>query len=118
MSAPSTFFWRLGCASGASAVLLGAFGAHGLQARFAGHPDREKLLSTWHTASSYHLVHSGILLIAASQRKQLAAQLLAGGIAVFSGSLYALVLSGVKVLGAVTPIGGLLLVGGWAAMLL
>ena len=107
-------YHRIAALSGASAVLLGAFGAHALQ-RFSADP---KALATWATASSYHLLHSAVLLAAAQQRKQTSCALLAGGIAVFSGSLYLLVLTGEKRLGAITPIGGLLLTGGWLALLL
>ena len=96
--------------SGAAAVLLGAFGAHALK-----HLDA-KALANWGTAASYHLVHSVLLLHAAKEKKTGACWLLSGGIALFSGSLYVLTLSGQKWLGAITPIGGLMLVGGWVAL--
>jgi len=108
-------FWRIGAFSGASAVLLGAFGAHGLQKYLENNP---KTIANWQTAAQYHLVHSGALLIAAAYRKQYASILFTSGIVIFSGSLYLLVLSGEKKLGAITPIGGLLLVGGWVALTL
>ncbi len=105
--------YSLAAASGCSAVLLGAFGAHALKGIDPA------LLSTWSTASSYHLAHSIVLLHAASRNPAGAAgKLLAGGIALFSGSLYLLVLTRVKALGAITPIGGLLLAAGWAALAL
>ena len=106
--------WRFGAVSGASAVLLGAFGAHGLAKHFEANP---RHAATWATAAQYHLVSSAVTLVAASQRKVPAAALLAAGTVVFSGSLYALVLTNVKALGAVTPVGGLLMVGGWLALL-
>jgi len=112
---PLSLYWKLGAISGASAVLLGAFGAHGLAKRFEGNP---KALANWSTAAQYHLIHSGALLIAAATRKPHASALFTFGIIIFSGSLYVLVLSGQKWLGAITPIGGLLLVGGWLALLL
>jgi uncharacterized membrane protein YgdD (TMEM256/DUF423 family) len=94
---------------GCSAVLLGAFGAHALKGIDPA------LLSTWSTASQYHLVHSVVLLFS-STRSVLATRLLTAGVLTFSGSLYLLVLTRVKILGAVTPIGGLLLAAGWAAL--
>ena len=108
---------RVGAASGALAVALGAFGAHGLATRFANDP---KPLATWSTASHYHLVHSGVLVLAATMHKPRACQLLAGGMLLFSGSLYLLVLSTPdrRWLGAVAPIGGTLLIAGWLALLL
>ncbi len=111
---PLSLYWKLGAISGASAVLLGAFGAHGLAKRFENNP---KALTNWHTAAQYHLVHSGALLIAAAARKPYASALFTSGIIIFSGSLYILVLSGQKWLGAITPIGGLLLVSGWIALI-
>ena len=119
--------WRVGALSGASSVLLGAFGAHALKARLG---EGSPLLATWATAAQYHLVHSGAILIAAGaarQHQQLrpagggpatAAAFFAAGTLLFSGSLYALVLTGEKRLGAVTPIGGVLLTAGWLALLL
>ena len=106
-------FWRIAALSGASAVLLGAFGAHGLRSRVA-----PELLTTWATASNYHLLHSAVLLVSASSGRPIASALLAGGIVLFSGSLYVLVLSGRRWVGAITPVGGLLLAGGWLALAL
>jgi uncharacterized membrane protein YgdD (TMEM256/DUF423 family) len=111
MFVPNSLF-KLGALFGASGVLLGAFGAHGLQRRVTD----PKVLQTWGTAANYQLIHSIALLVASQHRSPLPARLFASGILVFSGSLYALVLSDVKVLGAVTPVGGLLLVGGWVAL--
>jgi uncharacterized membrane protein YgdD (TMEM256/DUF423 family) len=112
-STASTAF-RFGAVSGATAVLLGAFGAHALA---KVNPD-PKAMETWKTAAQYHLAHSVALLAASGHRSRLPAALFAGGILVFSGSLYLLVLSEKKWLGAITPIGGLLLTGGWLALLL
>ena len=102
---------RAGAISGALAVALGAFGAHGLKSRVA-----PELLATWHTAAAYHLVHALAAVVAGSCGANTAGALLLGGQAVFSGSLYALVLTGEKRLGALTPLGGLALIAGWASL--
>ncbi len=107
-------FAKVAALSGASAVLLGAFGAHAL----ARYTSDQKALSTWQTASAYHLIHSVVLLHAAQQRNLVSCRLLTAGILIFSGSLYVLTLSGQKWLGAVTPIGGVLLTAGWVALAL
>ena len=116
----SPVFFRIGATSGAAAVLLGAFGAHALKATFAADASgRSKEL--WHTASSYHLAHALALCLAASTAPAMtqtslpsSCLLLAAGQLVFSGSLYALSLFPARRwLGAVMPVGGLLLVGGW-----
>lgn len=96
---------------GALAVALGAFGAHGLEGRVSA-----DALETWRTAATYHLVHSVALAAMAGERSGLAARLLTIGVVIFSGSLYALVLSGQTWLGAVTPLGGLALIAGWSAL--
>jgi uncharacterized membrane protein YgdD (TMEM256/DUF423 family) len=101
----------------AFAVGFGAFGAHGLRNRLDAYS-----MSIYEKAVFYHFVHAlGILLVAslmranalspASQNRICA--LLAIGILVFSGSLYALAVSGVRMLGAITPIGGLAFIAGW-----
>jgi len=97
---------------GAAGVALGAFGAHGLRARLDA-----RSLEVWETAVRYHLVHAVALLAlalspyAASLRT--AGWLFAAGIALFSGSLYALALGGPRLLGPVTPLGGLAFIAGW-----
>lgn len=117
MNAP--WLW-VGSVLGGLGVMLGAFGAHGLRARVS--PER---LANWHTATEYHLIHAlallavGLLLRQAPQAG--AAASAAGwcftlGTLVFSGSLYLLVLSGQRWLGAITPIGGVLLIIGWACL--
>ncbi len=88
----------------------GAFGAHALQTRITD----PKLLDTWKTAAQYHMMHSGAACLAAAVcPSPTAAALLLGGNLLFSGSLYALVLSGHRKLGAITPIGGILYIMGW-----
>jgi uncharacterized membrane protein YgdD (TMEM256/DUF423 family) len=96
---------------GASAVALGAFGAHGLK----GHVDAAGL-ATWKTAAGYHLAHAVALAAIAEERHALAAKAFTAGVLLFSGSLYLLVLTGVGWLGAITPLGGLFLIGGWLAL--
>jgi uncharacterized membrane protein YgdD (TMEM256/DUF423 family) len=111
-------FLALAGLSGAIAVGTGAFGAHGLKARLP--PD---LLAIWHTGASYHLSHALALVGAAwaAQRFPGAASTAAGwlfvaGTVIFSGSLYALALTGVRALGAVTPFGGVAFIAGWLAL--
>src|SRR5205823_7354111 len=100
------------------AVALGAFGAHALKSRIAS-----DMQAVWQTAVLYHGWHAlallgvGLLILHFPDRAGLpwAAWLFVAGIALFSGSLYALALSGVKTLGAVTPIGGIALLIAWLA---
>lgn len=103
---------------GLLAVLLGAFGAHALKAKLA--PD---LLAVWKTANEYQFYHAlalglvGLLLRGAPDRAlDAAGACFVIGVLFFSGSLYALALSNVRVLGAITPIGGLLFIAGWAML--
>ncbi len=106
--------FRISAVLGFLAVALGAFGAHGFKALL----ERNGTLEVWHTAALYHLVHSVVLLFLAS-REPLpiwAWRLLLAGVLLFSGSLYALALTEVKVLGAITPIGGVCLLAGWVAL--
>lgn len=99
----------------ALAVAAGAFGAHGLAARVS-----EADLATWRTAALYHMVHALALVALGAtgrlQQAQPAGWLLLAGILVFSGSLYVLVLSQQRWLGAVTPIGGLAFIAGWLVL--
>jgi uncharacterized membrane protein YgdD (TMEM256/DUF423 family) len=104
----------------ALAVAMGAFGAHGLRSRLDAYS-----MSVYEKAVFYHFIHAiGILLVAALARTNAltpAAQarvawLLLIGIIIFSGSLYALAITGVRVLGAITPIGGLAFIAGWALL--
>ncbi|MFI5315237.1 MAG: DUF423 domain-containing protein [Myxococcota bacterium] len=103
---------------GALSVLAGAFGAHGLRGEVT--PER---LSAWSTASHYALIHSGVILAlalygsATGRSVTLPASLFTAGVALFSGSIFGLVLFELRVLGPVTPIGGALLIGGWASLL-
>ena len=102
----------------AATVAIGAFGAHGLQ----NHTDA-KGLATWETGVKYQAMHGlGLLLLAALyDRVAPTGALLAYlgmlcGVLIFSGTLYALVLTGIKWLGAITPIGGVLLIASWVIL--
>lgn len=103
---------RVAAGLGALAVATGAFGAHGLRELVA--PER---LVTWQTAAHYHLVHAVVLLVLATRPTvpRLAFGLLTLGVALFSGSLYLLVLLDQGWLGAVTPFGGVAMIAGWLA---
>jgi len=105
---------------GALGVAFGAFGAHALRARLA-----PAMLAVYHTAVLYHLVHALALglvaVLVASKPSALGSGAGAAfviGIVLFSGSLYALALSGVRGLGAVTPFGGVAFLVGWALLAL
>ena len=104
----------LGALSGFLAVALGAFGAHALRERLA--PD---LLAAFETGARYHLVHALAIVVVGFAEARLPAVRLSGflflfGTLLFSGSLYALAITGVRGWGAVTPLGGLLFLVGWA----
>jgi len=102
----------------ALAVSLGAFGAHALKKVLS-----PEMLTIYHTGVEYQFYHAiGLLIIGLAgfhiQSKYLnwAGLLLTIGIIIFSGSLYVLTLSGIKVLGAITPIGGVSFIAGWICM--
>lgn len=114
------FLLLASAANGFLAVALGAFGAHGLKTRLADLPDVARRLAWWDTAAHYHLMHAlalGVLALASAHVSQRwvgrAGIALLIGIALFSGSLYAMTLTGVTALGAVTPLGGVGLLAGW-----
>ncbi|MFW6023572.1 MAG: DUF423 domain-containing protein [Myxococcota bacterium] len=105
------------------AVALGAFGAHALQAFFERVEDGVKRAGWWETATQYHLAHAVALGVVAwvASRAPGPAATAAGwgflvGVLLFSGSLYAMTLTGFRGLGMVTPFGGLSLLVGWAAL--
>src|SRR5262245_3115396 len=110
-------FWLLVAAiNGFLAVAVGAFGAHALRDRLPA--DR---LAVFETGARYHMYHALALLAVAWLGTQRPAATVAGwlmlaGIVLFSGSLYALAMTGVRGLGAITPLGGLALLAGWAAL--
>ncbi|WP_437727799.1 DUF423 domain-containing protein [Sorangium sp. So ce861] len=116
-------FFLLSGVYGFLGVALGAFGAHGLKAKLDALPDGALRASWWQTGSLYHLVHALALALAAhlAARTGGAAATVAGfcfaaGVVLFSGSLYVMTLTGVRVLGAVTPLGGLFFLAGWGAV--
>ena len=92
-------------------IAFGAFGAHALKDLLEAH----QMSAVWNTAVLYHLIHAPVLLWLAGRKSisTLAVSLFAGGILLFSGSLYALALTDQHLLGAITPVGGLLLMAGW-----
>ena len=98
-------------------VALGAFGAHALQ----GHLSPTHI-QIYHTAVLYHLLHTmallgyGIISRDLKRVRRWPGICFAAGIIIFSGSLYLLALTGISWLGAITPIGGLLLLGGWIGL--
>lgn len=113
---PDVFRIRVSAFIGFLAILLGAMGAHG--------PLHDKLkaageLSHWETAVQYHLPHAVVLLLLAlfchssAGTMRWAWRMILAGILLFSGSLYVLAFTGVKWLGAITPLGGLSLMIGW-----
>lgn len=108
----------LGAVYGFLGVVLGAFGAHALRQRLS-----PEMLQVWHVGVEYQFYHAlallalGLLMLLRPAPGQTLAGIgFALGILLFSGSLYALSLSGVRVLGAITPIGGLLFLLGWVSL--
>jgi uncharacterized membrane protein YgdD (TMEM256/DUF423 family) len=102
---------RMAAATGAMAVMLGAFGAHGLKDLLA----QNGTAAIWEKAVFYHFIHTVILFVLA-QRQPLKAGpwwCFFSGIVIFSGSLYLLAVTNLHWLGAVTPIGGVSLIAGW-----
>jgi uncharacterized membrane protein YgdD (TMEM256/DUF423 family) len=101
----------IGAGALALAVVLGAFGAHGLKGRVDDYA-----IGIWERAVFYHFIHAlGLLVIPLFRirRANWVAVLLVIGILLFSGSLYVLVLSGVRMVGVVTPFGGLAFIAAW-----
>jgi uncharacterized membrane protein YgdD (TMEM256/DUF423 family) len=114
-------FFGLGALSGAMAVALGAFGAHGLKARLPA-----DLLATFETGVRYQMYHALALLAVAwavtrwsgSSLPAAAGWLFVAGTVLFSCSLYLLALTGQRWLGAITPLGGVAFVAGWVCLAL
>ncbi len=117
------FFIIAGAINAAIAVGFGAFGAHALKERLSEH-----YLAVWETAVQYQMFHAiallaiGILsssaLFGASTQLSWAGYLILAGIVIFSGSLYVLSLSGIGILGAITPIGGVAFIAGWIMLII
>lgn len=113
-SAVAAFLLALG-------VALGAFGAHGLRARL----ESSGMTSVYEKAVFYHFIHAiGILLVALLAKTSTISPagmdrvgwLLLVGIILFSGSLYVLAFTGVRILGAITPLGGIAFIAGWVLL--
>ena len=113
----------IGALLGMTGVALGAFGAHGLAARL----EANGRSGTFQTAVQYHQLHAvalialGALIAATAQTNpgafNLAGVLMTVGTVIFSGALYVLAIFDLRIMGAVAPIGGTLMVAGWAALL-
>lgn len=109
-------FLAIGAIFALIAVGLGAFGAHGLKERLT-----PEMLAIWKTGVDYHVYHAlgllavGLLAIHLPESRLLRASgwLMAAGVMIFSGSLYALALSDMRVLGAITPVGGAAFLAAW-----
>jgi uncharacterized membrane protein YgdD (TMEM256/DUF423 family) len=114
-------FIRLGAANLFIAVCAGAFGAHALKTILSS-----AMLSVWQTAVNYHMVHGlGLVLIGIlvrqlpgdshvnTQRLRQAGWAMSGGIVLFCGSLYTMALTDLRLLGAITPFGGILFLAAW-----
>ncbi len=115
---PARLFLLCGAAYGLLGVAAGAFATHALRARLA--PD---LLAVFHTGVEYQFYHAFALLVVGllllnrpAPPLPLAGWCFAAGVPLFSGSLYALALTGTRWLGAITPFGGLLFLLGWALL--
>jgi uncharacterized membrane protein YgdD (TMEM256/DUF423 family) len=113
-------FLLVGAVAGAIGVGFGAFGAHGLRARVS-----PEMLAAFETGVRYQMYHAFAILVVAIALSRFdgrlvrsAGWLFTAGIALFSGSLYAMVLTGTPGLGAITPIGGLAFLAGWGCLVL
>ena len=108
----ATILFRIAAALCLLAVGLGAFGAHALKATLQS----SGMTGVWDKAVLYHFLHALALVVLAlhGAGNRVAYFLIAGGILFFSGSLYALALTNIRWLGAITPIGGLCFLAGWA----
>lgn len=117
------FFLIAGAVNALLSVAFGAFGAHMLEGRVA-----EKYLDTWQTAVQYQMFHSiGLMVVAVLMSTTFigplaslswAGYLMLAGIVIFSGSLYVLSLTGISILGAITPIGGVAFIAGWIMLII
>jgi uncharacterized membrane protein YgdD (TMEM256/DUF423 family) len=111
-------FLLLGALAAFLAVAIGAFGAHGLRGRLS-----PEMMAVFQTGVQYHMYHAlaivlvgGIMGHMSGWLIQTAGWCFVAGILVFSGSLYLLAVTGITTLGAITPIGGLLFLAGWACL--
>eukprot|EP01119_Soliformovum_irregulare_P012016 TRINITY_DN3085_c0_g1_i1.p1 TRINITY_DN3085_c0_g1~~TRINITY_DN3085_c0_g1_i1.p1 ORF type:complete len:132 (-),score=21.49 TRINITY_DN3085_c0_g1_i1:38-433(-) len=121
MANPSIWF-GIGAISAASAVGLGAFGAHGLRTSLRNHhteKEVERIAKTYDKGAHYHLTHSlGLMAcsLVPNPFAKFAAGFFLGGMTLFSGSLYAMAVTGEKRLGPITPIGGVAFIAGWLTL--
>ena len=111
----SAWCLRLAAVSGFLVVALGAFGAHGLKATLETH----QTLAIWEKAVLYHALHTLVLLVLAAQPSIAMGAVVSFlcGIVLFSGSLYLLAVTNLRWLGAITPLGGVGFLLGWAWLL-
>jgi len=117
MTTSAKLFLAAGGLAALAAVALGAFGAHALKSRLSA-----EMLSVWHTGIEYHVYHALGLLAVGLVAQQLpesgllkwSGWLMLAGILLFSGSLYAFALTGVRSLGAIAPVGGTAFLAAWA----
>jgi len=102
---------RITAGLGFLAVALGAFGAHGLKDLLA----QNQTTAIWEKAVFYHFIHTAVMLVVAVRQPLMRGAWVSFliGILIFSGSLYILAVTGLKWLGAITPLGGLSLLVGW-----
>lgn len=117
------FFIIAGAINAAIAVAFGAFGAHALKEKLSAH-----YLAVWETAVQYQMFHAlGLIAIGILMSSSLlgpitqlnwAGYLLLAGTIIFSGSLYILSLTGIGILGAITPIGGVAFIAGWIMLII
>jgi uncharacterized membrane protein YgdD (TMEM256/DUF423 family) len=109
-------FSRLAAITGLLAVVLGAFGAHGLK-DLLGH---NGTVAIWEKAVFYHFIHAVMLFILAERKNvpRLTWWSFFAGILIFSGSLYLLAVTDARWLGAITPIGGVAFIIGWVCLIL
>jgi uncharacterized membrane protein YgdD (TMEM256/DUF423 family) len=112
-------FLIIGAINAMVAVALGAFGAHGLEGKIT-----DKYLAIWEKATQYQMYHAlgllviGVLSGTTSLNLNVAGWLMTAGIIFFSGSLYILAVTQIKVLGAITPIGGVLFIAAWVMLVI
>ena len=111
-------FLLVGALAGAMGVALGAFAAHGLRGRLS--PD---MLAVFETGVRYHMYHALAILLTSAIMGRVTGRLIVAagwlftaGIVLFSGSLYLLATTGVTILGAITPLGGVAFLLGWACL--
>lgn len=106
----------IACLFAASGIGLGAFGAHGLEDKLIANAS----VATWNTAVLYHLIHALALFVLSSVetlKSKWSFTLMAIGILLFSGSLYALALTKIGLLGPITPLGGVAFIAAWIILI-